>query len=43
MYIVLWDSLEEEYEFLLDAEDRAKELPGSEVIDLDSEEEELHW
>ena len=39
MYIVLYYSLAEEFEYLFDAEDRAGELPGSVIINLDEEEE----
>jgi len=40
MYIVLWDSSEEEFEYLYDAESVAASLPGSEIINLDDLEEE---
>jgi len=40
MYIVLWEA-EEEFEYLFDAEARADELPGSMIINLDLEDEEV--
>ena len=40
MYMVLYDSqTEEEFEYLFDAENRADELPGSIIINLETSEE----
>jgi len=39
MYIVLWDSSEVEFEYLFDAEELAASLPGSEVWNLELDEE----
>ena len=39
MYKVMWNNLEAEEEYLFDAESVATSLPGSEIINLDLEEE----